>query len=226
MPSFSLTSTPARLATLATCALLALSPAALAGSGSKTHGHAHAHAEEDKARAIYDGYFEDDEIRPRDLSDWAGDWQSVFPLLRDGTLDPIMAHKAESGDRTAEEYKTYYMTGYETDVDRILIDGNSVTFFGPDGPVQGQYENDGYEILTYKKGNRGVRYIFAKSGGDDAAPAFIQFSDHAIAPVAADHYHLYWGEDRAEVLKELTNWPTYYPAALTGAEVVREMTAH
>ena len=85
---------------------------------------------------------------------------------------------------------------------------------------------DGHEILTYEKGNRGVRYIFRKSAGDDAAPQFIQFSDHKIAPDKADHYHIYWGNDRATLLKEVTNWPTYYPAGLTGEQIVEELLAH
>jgi Zn/Cd-binding protein ZinT len=41
--------------------------------------------------------------------------------------------------------------------------------------VTGHYASDGYGILTYKKGNRGVRFIFAKTGGDADAPGFIQF---------------------------------------------------
>jgi len=28
------------------------------------------------------------------------------------------------------------------------------------------------------------------------------------------------------VLTELTNWPTYYPAALSGGDIVHEMLAH
>ena len=71
-----------------------------------------------------------------------------------------------------------------------------------------------------------MRFVFRKVDGDAAAPGFIQFSDHKIAPQAADHYHLYWGEDRAEILKELTNWPTYYPASLSAEDVAAEMMAH
>ncbi len=198
--------------------------------GASAHGHSHDH---DKAHShshgsddIYNGYFEDSQIEARTLSDWAGDWQSVYPYLRDGTLDPVMAHKAEHGDKTAEEYREYYETGYRTDVDRIVIDGDSVTFHKDGAAVEGRYGGDGYEILTYKAGNRGVRYVFEKTGGDDGAPQFIQFSDHRIAPARADHYHLYWGDDRAALLKEVTNWPTYYPASLSGEEIVTEMMAH
>lgn len=189
---------------------------------SSEHAHAHAHGDEQ----IYKGYFEDSQVKDRDLSDWAGDWQSVYPHLQDGTLDPVMAHKAESGDKSAEEYKAYYEIGYKTDVDRIQIDGDTVTFFKEGRPLQARYASDGHEILTYKKGNRGVRFIFRKTEGDADAPEYIQFSDHRIAPARADHYHLYWGDDRAALLEELTNWPTYYPSSLSAKEIVQKMMAH
>lgn len=137
-----------------------------------------------------------------------------------------MAHKAERGDKSAAEYRAYYEAGYRTDVDRIVIAGDRVSFHRGGAVVSGRYASDGRETLTYEKGNRGVRYVFRKVAGDEKAPQFIQFSDHAIAPVKADHYHLYWGEDRAALLEELRHWPTYYPAALNGAQIVAEMLAH
>lgn len=189
------------------------------------HGHSHDHADEAKAKAAK-GYFEDSQVKARALSDWYGEWQSVYPFLMDGTLDPVMAHKAEHGDKTATEYRDYYTTGYRTDVARITIAGDTVSFTRPEGTVTAQYADDGHEILTYPKGNRGVRFVFRKVGGDAAAPGFIQFSDHIIAPEKAGHFHLYWGNDRTKLLSELTNWPTYYPAALTPQQIVDEMLAH
>lgn len=56
-------------------------------SHDHSHSHDHAHSAD---RTIYKGYFEDHQIQPRALSDWEGDWQSVYPLLVDGTLDPVM----------------------------------------------------------------------------------------------------------------------------------------
>lgn len=199
-------------------------PAQTADAEKHDHDHDHAHSHADDA--VYKGYFEDGQIAPRPLSDWQGDWQSVYPLLQDGTLDPVMAHKADHGDKSAEDYRAYYETGYRTDVDRIVIEGENVTFHSAAGSVTGQYAGDGYEILTYDAGNRGVRYVFAKTGGDAAAPGFIQFSDHKIAPAAADHYHLYWGDDRAALLEEVTNWPTYYPSSLSTDQILHEMLAH
>ncbi|OCW55926.1 ZinT family metal-binding protein [Hoeflea olei] len=190
---------------------------------ASTHSHSHEAGAQDD---IYRGYFEDDQIKARALSDWEGDWQSVYPYLQDGTLDPVLAHKAEQGDKTAEEYRAYYQTGYATDVGRIVIDGDNVSFYRDGKTTQAHYMSDGHEVLTYKKGNRGVRYIFRKIDGDEAAPAFIQFSDHGIAPAKAHHYHLYAGDDRSALLKQLDNWPTYYPSGLSGAEIVEEMLAH
>ena len=216
-------------AALATGALLTLATPALASDStgkSHDHDHDHSHSESKEQAEIYKGYFEDSQIEARALSDWEGDWQSVYPYLTDGSLAPVMEHKAEHGDKTAEEYRAYYEIGYATDVDRIEIAGDQVTFHEGDSSVSGTYADDGYEILTYKKGNRGVRFIFEKTGGDEDAPDYIQFSDHRIAPAKADHYHLYWGDDRAALLEEVTNWPTYYPADLTVDQIVEEMTAH
>ncbi len=184
------------------------------------HDHAHAHG------AISKGYFEDHQIQPRALGDWAGEWQSVYGYLLDGTLDPVMAHKAEHGDKSAAEYRAYYEAGYRTDITHITIKGAQVTFTGDAGAVSGQYQPDGHEVLTYPKGNRGVRFVFRKMSGDEAAPGFIQFSDHLIAPQKAGHFHLYWGNDRQALLAEMESWPTYYPAALNGRQIVDEMMAH
>lgn len=197
---------------------------AVAGGSGVVHEGEHTH--DHGNTQIYKGYFEDSQIADRPLSDWAGDWQSVYPYLQDGTLDPVMQHKAETGDMTAEEYKDYYDTGYRTDVERITIEGDIITFYDKGEAIKARYESDGYEVLTYPKGNRGVRFIFRKADGDEAAPQFIQFSDHGIAPARADHYHLYWGDDRAALLQELTNWPTYYPSALNASQIVSEMLAH
>ena len=216
------------LCTAAAMALMMAAPVAAQTSHNHAHDHDHAHDHaQDAAKAqIYKGYFDDAQIAPRPLPDWEGEWQSVYPLLVAGTLDPVMAHKAEAGDKTAAEYRAYYETGYRSDVDRITIAGDHITFHRATGDVAGDYAADGHEVLTYKKGNRGVRFIFKKVAGDAAAPGFIQFSDHKIAPEKADHYHLYMGDDRAKLLEQLENWPTYYPAALTPAQVDDEMLAH
>ncbi|MBS4207297.1 metal-binding protein ZinT [Bacillus sp. FJAT-50079] len=191
------------------------------------HEHEHNHAHDEETEQIYKGYFDDNQIKDRSLSDWEGDWQSVYPYLRDGALDEVFSHKAEQkGDMTAAEYKEYYNEGYQTDVERIVIQEKTITFFKDGEEYSGEYIYDGYEILTYDAGNRGVRYIFKLEQEAEGLPQYIQFSDHSIYPTEAGHYHLYWGDDREALLDEVLHWPTYYPSEMDGHDIAHEMMVH
>ncbi|UTH10281.1 metal-binding protein ZinT [Macrococcoides canis] len=190
------------------------------------HGHEHGHHMTEADKKIYDGYFEDAAVKDRKLTDWEGSWQSVYPFLKDGSLDEVFEHKAEDQKKTKQEIKDYYTEGYETDVSHIEIGEKEITFTKDGKKQKAEYAYDGKEILTYEKGNRGVRYIFKKVSGDEDAPGYIQFSDHIIAPQRALHFHIYMGDDRKKLLNELENWPTYYPDDLSAKEVKEEMLAH
>ena len=89
------------------------------GMQETEHDHDHDHSKEVST-------FEDDEVQDRSLSDWAGDWQSAYPFVLDGTLDDAFAAMAEKGEMTAEEYKTYYQNGYKTDISNINIEGDHI----------------------------------------------------------------------------------------------------
>ncbi|MBK0347620.1 pneumococcal-type histidine triad protein [Aerococcaceae bacterium zg-ZJ1578] len=183
--------------------------------------------EYDMKKDIYKGYFEDDQVQDRELTDWEGEWQSVLPYLEDGTLDMVMEKKAKEGKMTAEEYKEYYMNGYKTDVDHITIKDGKITFTTGDSSVTGEYKYERKEILQYEKGNRGVRFLFTKVSGDEAAPKSVQFSDHNIAPTKVMHFHLYFGDQsHEELLKELENWPTYYPEEWSGGQIMTDQLNH
>ncbi|MCM3781995.1 metal-binding protein ZinT [Neobacillus mesonae] len=184
------------------------------------------HGHDEESKNINAGIFEDEQVKDRELSDWEGDWQSVYPYLLAGDLDEVYEHKAEEGDMTPEEYKEYYKTGYETDVERIIIENGNVTFFRDGQQFEGDYEYDGYEILNYEAGNRGVRFIYKLVDENDDMPQYIQFSDHLISPTDSHHYHLYWGDNREELLEEVTHWPTYYPSNLDADGIVRDQLAH
>ena len=141
-----------RIGAIAVGALIAFSAPVIAGAASGTsqseaHNSGHSH----ESGGVQKGYFEDAQIQARQLSDWAGDWQSVYPFLQDGTLDGVMQHKSEKGKKTAAQYKAYYLTGYATDVDRILIEGDTLTFFRNGEPLQAHYKADGHEVLTYTR---------------------------------------------------------------------------
>lgn len=178
-------------------------------------------------KAIESGYFKNSQVKDRTLSDYEGDWQSVYPLLKDGTLDEVFEHKAEDGDMSAKETKSYYEKGYKTDIEKINIKDDQISFIKNGKTTTGTYKYDGHDILKYEKGNRGVRYSFKLVGESNKnLPKYVQFSDHNIYPKKSAHFHIFTGEDKDKVLKELDNWPTYYPSKLSKEEVKEEMLAH
>ena len=140
------------------------------------------------------------------------------------------AYVAEAGEnsKTAEEYKQYYDTDYETDVERIVIKGNKMSFTRDGKTATATYQYDGFRILDYAKGNRGVRFLFTATGDvPEGAPKVVQFSDHGIAPGKSAHFHIFMGDSsQEETLKEMDNWPTYYPASMSGEEIATEILAH
>ncbi|VTS13354.1 zinc ABC transporter substrate-binding protein AdcA [Streptococcus pseudoporcinus] len=187
--------------------------------------------EEDKSKSVYNGYFKDSAVKDRKLSDWSGSWQSVYPYLQDGTLDQVMDYKAKKskGKMTAKEYKDYYEAGYKTDVTAIKINGkkSTITFERGNDKKTFTYSYSGKKIITYEKGNRGVRYMFEAKEKDAGEFKYIQFSDHEIAPNKAEHFHLYWGaQGHDEIASKWDHWPTYYKSDLSGREIAQEINAH
>lgn len=183
---------------------------------------------EEDTKTVANGYFEDSAVKDRTLSDYAGDWQSVYPYLQDGTLDQVFDYKAKlKGDKTAAEYKAYYEAGYKTDVSNITITDKTMTFTVNGEKKTYTYKYAGKHTLTYSKGNRGVRYLFEATDPDAGEFKYVQFSDHNIAPVKTGHFHIFYGgESQEKLYDQLENWPTYYPANLTGQEIAQEMLAH
>lgn len=186
------------------------------------------HEHEDEHDHSSEGIFEDVDVQDRSLADWQGDWQSVYPYLLDGTLDEVMEHKAEESETmSAEDYHEYYEIGYATDVERIVIDGNIFTFYQNGEAKSAEYSYDGYEILTYESGKKGVRYMFHTDDNSSGAPINLQFSDHGIAPQDAEHFHLFFGDEtHAQLLTEMDNWPTYYSSELSADALAAEMLNH
>ncbi|MDR3129957.1 MAG: zinc ABC transporter substrate-binding protein [Treponema sp.] len=185
----------------------------------RDHGHSHE-----------SGDFTIDDVKDRAMNDWAGDWQSVYPYLLDGTLDPVMENKAESGEKTAREYYEQYKTAYATDVDRISINSGGITFYRNGVPAAAQYAYRGTGVISGDDGSLWVRYKFEAQGNPPpGAPKYIMFSDHLHAPAKSEHFHVYKSDKSFDELMADTNpvnYPTYYPAGLTKTEILAEMTGH
>lgn len=195
-----------------------------------SHKHHHEHSHSHEKLPHQEGIFEDSQVKDRTISDYTGEWQSIYPMMKSGDLSSVMQAKSEKpgAKMSAEEYTQYYLTGYESDIYKIKITENSEIFFYEwTEKIGGKYRYDGYKILTYASGKKGVRYLFSLENGDENAPKFVQFSDHEIAPTPSSHFHIFLGNTSHEkIFEEMDNWPTFYPHHLTSEEIIEEMLHH
>ena len=161
------------------------------GMQETEHDHDHDHSKEVST-------FEDDEVQDRSLSDWAGDWQSAYPFVLDGTLDDAFAAMAEKGEMTAEEYKTYYQNGYKTDITNIDIEGDHIEFtYENSKKVGSNYKYVGYYIQNWSTGTKAAMYRFEAEDKDSGA-----------------------------IVDPENSWPTFFPADMTGEEICEHMEGH
>ncbi|MGK3141204.1 metal-binding protein ZinT [Pantoea sp. C2G6] len=208
---------------------IALLSALLISHQAAAHGgHSHGKPLSALEQQAAEGVFADSAVKDRPLSDWDGLWQSVYPLLQSGELDPVWQKKAQQDNRkTAAQYKAYYRKGYATNVNTIGIEKGVMEFHVGDQVSACHYRYAGHKILTYSSGKKGVRYLFECQEADSKAPKYVQFSDHTIAPRKSAHFHIFMGnESQAALLAEMDNWPTYYPYQLSNPQVVEEMLHH
>ena len=191
------------------------------GMQETEHDHDHDHSKEVST-------FEDDEVQDRSLSDWAGDWQSAYPFVLDGTLDDAFAAMAEKGEMTAEEYKTYYQNGYKTDITNIDIEGDNIEFTYEDSKKVGSnYKYVGYYIQNWSTGTKAAMYRFEAEDKDSGAPVYIEFNDHMIEPAAAEHFHIRMSNESFDAIVDPeSSWPTFFPADMTGEEICEHMEGH
>lgn len=116
--------------------------------------HSHGHQMTEAEQKAANGVFADKDVKDRKLSDWDGTWQSVYPFLLDGSLDPVFRKKAQKDNKTFDEIKAYYRTGYATDVEAIGIENNVMEFHKGKEVSRCQYDYSGYKILTYASGKK------------------------------------------------------------------------
>ncbi|MDR2493468.1 MAG: zinc ABC transporter substrate-binding protein [Coriobacteriales bacterium] len=179
----------------------------------------------------HDEPFTEEDIKDRALTDWAGEWQSVYPYLANGSLDELIEHKAEADEDESKDeayYRSYYDTAYKTDVDRIVVTADTMTFYTNGVPATAHYKYQGTGVIPEGE-SFWVRYKFEATDPVNGAPRFVMFSDHLHAPEKSEHFHVYSSDVSFDVLMEDTepvNWPTYYSSELDSAGILGEMLGH
>lgn len=172
--------------------------------------------------------FKDDEVEDRSLSDWNGEWQSAYPFALDGTLDKAFESMTKDGEMSIDEYKTYYLNGYKTDIASIEIKGDHIDFTYSDGTKVGSdYKYVGYYIQNWSTGTKAAMYRFEAENMDTDAPKYIEFNDHMIEPANAEHFHIRMSNESFDAIVDPENsWPTFFPMDMDGEEICEHLEGH
>lgn len=191
----------------------------------EAHDHLHSHTH---TRHKEVSYFNDDEVKDRGLDNWQGEWQSAYPLLMKGELDRVFEFKEQEGDKSKEEYKKYYETGYRTEYKEIIINDNMISFVDMDGNISSsEYKYVGYVLQDWSSGTRAALYRFEAKNKESGVPVYIELNDHIIEPVESGHFHIRMSSDSFDEIKNLeTSWPTFYPKELTSEQICDEIIGH
>ena len=189
------------------------------GMQEEEHDHDHGHNEE----------ITKDDIKDRTLSDFAGEWKSLYPYLLTGDLDEYCEHKAEEDEDSSTTKDTYlekYKASWQCDANKITINGNKITFTYTDGKsVSAEYTYAGYQPKLNDEGKiRSVRYQFETTSTD--APKYVQFNDHGHEPGEAEHFHIYFGNNGFDALMDLKTNPFFVGGSLSVDEILDELMGH
>lgn len=181
------------------------------------HEHEHEHAE-----------ITEDDIQERGLKDFAGNWQSLFPLLEAGELDEYVEHHAEENGEPEDEVRQELAGKWGCDATEISIEGDKIEFTFADGTKKsGEYQSAGYApVLTEDGDIHAVIYRYERISGD--SPKYVMFNDHGYEPATAEHFHIYYGDDTDfDTTKENFPYnPFFIPAELDGAGAIEALEGH
>ncbi|MBR6079826.1 MAG: zinc ABC transporter substrate-binding protein [Treponema sp.] len=155
--------------------------------------------EEDEHEHSYSSEIDAHDIKDRKLSEFNGEWQSLYPVLMDGGLGEYVEHQAEENGKSEAEMKKEIAAKWNCGVKKIKVSGDkiSITYDGGKS-VSGKYSYAGYAVKKNDEGKiTNVRYKFESK--DKNVPRFVMFNDHGYAPAKeVAHFHFYFGNNSFE----------------------------
>lgn len=185
--------------------------------GMQGHDHDHEHAE-----------IEESGIKDRELSDFEGSWQSLYPFLEAGELEAYVKDHAEEHGEPEDEVREELAEKWGCDLNAVSVDGSKIDFTFADGTTKsGEYKYAGYTPVLADDGDiHAVRYQYEAVSGD--SPKYVVFNDHGYEPGKAEHFHIYYGDgaDIETALADFTYNPFFIPADLNGEEALEVLNGH
>ena len=159
------------------------------GMQEAAHEHSHSHSSEIHL----------DDIKDRSLSEFTGEWKSLYPVLINGKLGEYVEHQAKDMGKSEKEMFKEISDKWNCGLKLVKVNGDKITLTYDDGKtVSGKYSYAGYAIKKNDEGKiSNVRYKFESK--DAGVPKYVMFNDHDFEPTKdVKHFHFYYGNNNFE----------------------------
>lgn len=187
------------------------------------HDHSHSHNDEIK----------ESDIKIRQLSDFNGEFVSIFKYFEDGTLDDYLNERV--GEKTFDEIKQEFLDKRTSEYATIEINGDTLTVHAESDIYTGNYIYSRYIPSVNADGDiTNVWYGYELAEPNDNMPTYLLFSDHGYGAEHDEddhdevkHFHLRYGDESLDALMENTVWtPTFYDSHASDEEIKEAVIGH
>ncbi|ORX88208.1 Calycin-like protein [Anaeromyces robustus] len=192
----------------------------------------HNHEKEDKNEHNHNhqntGTFTEADIKPRELSEFNGKYQSVYPDYLTGDLVDYVVQQAEKKNTTFVEQNKEINMKWNCGVKYFEVNGNKITFiYDDDKEESAEYTYAGFGIKKNDKGEISTtRYKFETTSKN--APKYVMLNDHCHEPSdePITHLHLHFGNESFDELMNSKIISFFVNANYTSEETREVLLGH
>lgn len=180
------------------------------------HDHDHDHDHEDQEKR--------EDVK---LSDWDGDWNSVYAYKDDAEVLKGVESEAKEDGKEPKAFLEEKMENREFDFGGMVVDGDKVIFHKGKANEEGETKEVAYKFTEAAPMEHGGAtmywYVFETESKD--VPKYMALMDvHGEDTMA--HFHVRLGDDKAKLVDSEDEWYPTFVRASTPASAMAEFLSH
>lgn len=190
------------------------------GMQAEEEEHEHHHHDHDEE-------ITENDILPREVSEFSGEWQSLYPVLMTGALDEYVEFQAEKKSIPVEDSRAEIEAKWNCGVKTIKIKGNKITLIYDNGKKEsGKYKYAGFVTKKNDEGKiSSIRHKFELTSGN--GPKYVMLNDHGHKPVkSVEHFHIYFGNNNFDELVTTKSNPFFVDSKLDPEGCLENVMGH
>ena len=192
------------------------------------HGHDHEHGHEAHEHSHdHDEEITEADIKPRSVSEFAGEWQSLYPVLMTGALDEYVEFQAEKKSISVKDSRAEIEAKWNCGIKTIKIKGDEITLIYDNGKKEsGSYKYAGFATKKNDQGKiSSIRHKFSLVKGN--SPKYVMLNDHGHEPVkSVEHFHIYFGNNNFDELVTTKSNPFFVDSKLDAKGCLANVMGH